>query len=129
VLIKEGRAQTVDDHGQIIGIFDDMARPPAVELHLRPGDQLIFYTDGLFDSQSPRMSVDDFITELGSPIVEDRVIEVIDALFGIGPDADGAAPTRTDDMAAMVFTVPEAASPNPVRRMLHNLLSYSLSGR
>jgi sigma-B regulation protein RsbU (phosphoserine phosphatase) len=51
-LAQEGRAEMITgDAGMVVGIFDDMAFTQQ-EMHLKPGDGLVLYTDGVTEAMN-----------------------------------------------------------------------------
>ncbi|MBW3640138.1 MAG: SpoIIE family protein phosphatase [Actinobacteria bacterium] len=51
LVTADGRATLVGTGGSLLGVMDEV-HPPADELFLRPGDTLVFYTDGVTERRS-----------------------------------------------------------------------------
>jgi PAS domain S-box-containing protein len=62
--IHHGAVDVIETAGQVAGALDDFVEPPTVSLALAPGDELVFYTDGLIESVTPRCPPEAFARRL-----------------------------------------------------------------
>jgi PAS domain-containing protein len=90
----------LEEHGMLLGALDMEAEPPTVAVDLRPGDQMIFYTDGLIESLEPRMSPEALGARCASAGARgDSVIDVVDDLIAQAMKSHD----HRDDIAVLVF--------------------------
>lgn len=80
-----------------VGSFEE---PPLVTVDLEPGDQLVFYTDGLIESLTPRLDDHQLLTILDAAGGEGAAIDIIDELMG---RSDRSQSSRRDDTAVIVI--------------------------
>ncbi len=101
ILVRGGNVRVLDEHGMIIGALENFPEPPTVTVELEAGDQVIFYTDGLIESQQPRMTPEHLAARCqaaagaGAPI-----IDLIDELI-----AQAVTDEDLDDIAVLAFVV------------------------
>ncbi len=60
----EGERNTVRVAGPLLGVSGVEPTQETVSVHLRPGDQLVLFTDGLLDSTKPRRDHDQFVAQI-----------------------------------------------------------------
>jgi serine phosphatase RsbU (regulator of sigma subunit)/PAS domain-containing protein len=70
VVRADGRVEILEGDGLPLGLFDD-ARPGRLELELRAGDVLFFYTDGVTEARSAELA-----------FFEDRLADALAAVAG-----------------------------------------------
>jgi sigma-B regulation protein RsbU (phosphoserine phosphatase) len=100
--ISQGTATPLELAGALTGALEKFTEPPTVDVELEPGDELVFYTDGLTDSPVPRIDDAQFIASLEHGATEGRnAIAVIDEML---QRADSSA--RRDDTAVLVLQRP-----------------------
>lgn len=98
ILVRDGVAQNVGCSGSLVGMLPNSVRP-TFDLNLRPGDQVIFYTDGLTDCSTPRLSETDLLREVPIGVGLEDCVETLSRL---GPSQ---AASRSDDTAILGFEV------------------------
>lgn len=104
LLPHDADAREVGEHGTLLGFPNIPPHHTNVKFHLRPGDQLFLYTDGLLESTVPRSSVEDLLATLHAGSSPTATIEIALANHRV----DGHA--RTDDTALLVLGVPTTAA-------------------
>jgi phosphoserine phosphatase RsbU/P len=102
-------------HGPLLGVFEN-ARFPDTRVHLRAGDMLVLYTDGLIE-RNPRL---DGERGLRSILRDLPHADVIELLADLEERALGSPPQRLlDDAAVLVLrvsgVVPATLVPESVR--------------
>ncbi len=89
----------IESAGTLAGAVDEFDEPPTVTVELALGDEIVFYTDGLTDSLSPRISDSELAALLET---ESRSggssMDVIDKLMNIDHRS-----ARSDDTAVLVM--------------------------
>lgn len=100
VLRREGGADPVEDNGWMLGAFDDL-RVGATGLCLRPGDQLVTFTDGLIDCQSHSFDLESLLALLG----ELPPLGAQDLAQRLADEVAGADVATADDLAVLVVGV------------------------
>jgi serine phosphatase RsbU (regulator of sigma subunit) len=108
LLRAEGSVEEVGVPGTAIGLFEEIAISE-VELELRPGDAIAFFTDGFTEARAPdgRFAPDLLESALGAAAggTADQLAEAIDrAVLAF----EGGRPR--DDMALLILRVPNASS-------------------
>jgi len=100
VLPREGRPWFVELPGDVLGVFPG-ARFGTKELHLRPGDRILLYTDGLIEDPDGQVlwnkglpALADCAEALGRPALPELVSGLREALVGS---------RDTDDVALLAF--------------------------
>lgn len=108
LLHPDGTIEEVGDPGTLLGVFEDPTLTDRV-VDLRPGDTLVFYTDGVTDERRGDEEFGDerlratLVGLVGSP-AQDVADGVVDAVVGF------RSGTAHDDIALLVIRVrPEAA--------------------
>ncbi|HEX5324747.1 MAG TPA: GAF domain-containing SpoIIE family protein phosphatase, partial [Capsulimonadaceae bacterium] len=105
LLIRQGRAESLEPTGTLVGAFPDAAYEQEV-LHLHSGDVLALYTDGLTDARSP---IGTFFTNYGAASVLKKqplsasASEMAGALYAEAKDF--SAGVIEDDIALLVVKV------------------------
>jgi sigma-B regulation protein RsbU (phosphoserine phosphatase) len=72
----DGSVEGLSDGGMVLGIFPDVTYEQA-EITLRPGDRLLFYTDGITEARNPE----------GDEYGEDRLAQAASGVRSKGADA------------------------------------------
>jgi serine phosphatase RsbU (regulator of sigma subunit) len=85
----------------LLGIVGNV-RMDTVDLILRPNDQLVFYTDGVYENPDPRLDPDDLVAFVGSCARADASA-TLDAVVTQYDDLDQHE--TCDDLAVLVVRV------------------------
>ncbi|NLD76646.1 MAG: SpoIIE family protein phosphatase [Acidimicrobiales bacterium] len=100
LLPHDGPPREVGEHGTLLGFPNIPPHHTDVEVHLRPGDQLLLYTDGLLECPEPRATVDDMLARIHAGPTPTATIEIAMANHPV----EGRP--RSDDTALLVLAVP-----------------------
>jgi serine phosphatase RsbU (regulator of sigma subunit) len=101
VVRSDGRVETVGVPGSLLGVFEDVdIQERTVEL--APGDQAVFYTDGLVDARHPTPLDEAALRELASACRDATAQETVDRLGEAVDDPSGEAP---DDVCILAIRV------------------------
>jgi anti-sigma regulatory factor (Ser/Thr protein kinase) len=107
LLLRDGAVQTLGSAGTILGIMEDPPLDPHEE-QLRPGDTVVFYTDGVTDAHAPERMLQQEELEAALRDCENlsppEVAARIESLALQGSDA----PPR-DDIAILVVALDDGA--------------------
>jgi PAS domain S-box-containing protein len=101
VLRRDGGVVAVGAPGSLLGVFPDVAIEDVV-VELGPGDQVVFYTDGLVDPRHPTPLDDAGLRRLASSCRDLTAQETADRLGEAVADPSGEAP---DDVCILVLNV------------------------
>jgi PAS domain S-box-containing protein len=107
LLLRASGSHELGEPGTLLGIVSDPALSDD-SVKLEPGDALVLYTDGVTDAAAPEHIWTPLALgeALGSPLGLDAD-EIAERTLAAALDGAGAEPR--DDIAIMVFKVPEAA--------------------
>jgi serine phosphatase RsbU (regulator of sigma subunit)/PAS domain-containing protein len=100
-LVRGGDVVRIGTHGPLVGVLSSVTFP-ITEVDLRPGDQIIWFTDGLIEQPNGRFVEDDldpFLRTLG------RAGRGADAVAEALAERAGADDEREDDVAILVVEV------------------------
>ncbi|MGZ8625224.1 MAG: PAS domain S-box protein [Actinomycetota bacterium] len=101
VVRADGRIETVGAPGSLLGVFDDVLIEDRT-VELEPGDQAVFYTDGLVDARHPTPLDETALRELAAGCRDGTAQETADRLGEAVDDPGGEAP---DDVCILVVRV------------------------
>jgi len=108
LIAADGRpAFEIGTAGTLLGITAD-PRITTTRITLAPGDQLLFYTDGLTENSRPRLSTEDLLTVIDNNR-RSTVAETQTSLMQHYDTLD--RPNRHDDVAVVIIQLQPAASP------------------
>ncbi|MGH2636470.1 MAG: PAS domain S-box protein [Actinomycetota bacterium] len=101
VIRRDGGVATVGAPGSLLGVFDDISIQDR-SIELGPGDQVVFFTDGLVDSRHPTPLDEAALLRLASECRDNSAQETVDRLAAAVADPGGEAP---DDICILVVRV------------------------
>jgi sigma-B regulation protein RsbU (phosphoserine phosphatase) len=104
LLPHDGEPREVGEHGTLLGFPNIPPHHTNVELHLRPGDQLLLFTDGLLECPEPRVSVEELLATINPGPTPSDTIETVLANHHVD------VRSRSDDTAVLVLGVPADAA-------------------
>jgi PAS domain S-box-containing protein len=101
VVHRDGRVETVGAPGSLLGVFDDVTLQDR-SLELGPGDQAVFFTDGLLDPRHPTPLDERGLRALASECRDLPAQGTVDRLGAAVADPGSEAP---DDVCILVLRV------------------------
>ena len=103
----DGRCEVIQTTGALIGVITPYTPPTNVEVMLDPGEQLLFYTDGLIESRRERIGEDELVAHIETrrPSSLDETMSFVDDLLATAREQN--APAR-DDTAVLAMSNPRA---------------------
>ncbi len=101
VVRHDGGVATVGAPGSLLGVFEDVAIEDRV-VELGPGDQVVFFTDGLVDPRHPTPLDEAGLRRLAAEGSDGTAQETVDRLGDAVADPSGEAP---DDVCVLVLRV------------------------
>jgi PAS domain S-box-containing protein len=101
VVRRDGRVETVGAPGTLLGVFEQVAIEDRV-VGLGPGDQTVFFTDGLVDARHPTSLDEHRLEELAAACAEAGAQRTLDRFAEAVADPAGEAP---DDVCVVVLSV------------------------
>jgi PAS domain S-box-containing protein len=103
VVRRDGRVETVGAVGSLLGVLEDVwMEDRAVDLD--PGDQVVFFTDGLVDSRHPTPLDESGLRALAGACGGGEAQATVDRIADAVADPGGEAP---DDVCVVVIRVDE----------------------
>jgi len=105
-LLRDGVVTRVGRHGPLAGVFPTVSFP-ITKVDLEPGDQLVWFTDGLIEQPSKGFveeDLDPLLTQLaGERLSADGLAEAL-------AERAGTADDREDDVAILVVALPRVTA-------------------
>ena len=100
VIVRDGPSTLHGEHGRVLGMVD-LDEFPENSVRLNPDMAIAFYTDGLTDAPTPRVTDDDLVT---AAAWHDSAAGIADALLTLGRGDATRSGELTDDTALLVVT-------------------------
>jgi PAS domain S-box-containing protein len=104
VLRRRGKLETVGAPGTLLGVFDKIAIEDR-SARLKPGDLVVFYTDGLIDARHPTPLDEAALRALVQSSAGKTAQETVDAIADAVADPSGESP---DDICIVALRVSPA---------------------
>ena len=105
--VRSGSTTTIGRPGTLLGVFTH-GRFEVCEVDLKPGDVVVFYTDGATDIPPPNLRTASQFAELvGSAARQSRTAAAIADRLRDAPDAIQPFSRRHDDVALLVVRIRE----------------------
>lgn len=101
VVRRDGGVATVGAPGSLLGVFEAVSIEDRV-VELAPGDQVVFFTDGLVDPRHPTPLDEAGLRRLAASETDGTAQETVDRLGDAVADPSGEAP---DDVCVLVLRV------------------------
>lgn len=99
VVRRDGAVETIGVAGSLLGIFEDVVIEDRVVV-LGPGDQAVFYTDGVIDARHPTPLDESALRRLAASCRGASAQQTVDRLGDAVADPSGEAP---DDVCILVI--------------------------
>ncbi|MFK8023232.1 MAG: SpoIIE family protein phosphatase, partial [Ilumatobacter sp.] len=98
LLIRDGSVEQIGRAGHIVGMVANSPRP-VTTFELRPGDQVVSYTDGLTDAMHPRLSDEELAERIPTNASLDDVVGVLRRM------SESFRGDASDDAAVLAFEI------------------------